>query len=241
MRGVATTLIVLTVPVMLALPALGHAQAPTITRGVLGGSLSPDSSSGVLRGTLPQGATTGVVRGTLPPGGTAGLLQATPPGATVGVFRDTAAAARVPVMPGESAQRPCPCSWDPFRRMRASAALAAPLPPGTRLGAPGPGEIMQGLDFQARIYLEDGNYAHGEKMLNGSVAIREDMVGRVTRRSPEPSRPTPSCCATTAGTRRPPTWKSAPRRSARSWSRRRRPGNPIASDPSRVRAVPGRS
>ena len=179
MRGAATTLIVLTVPVMVALPALGHAQAPTITRGVLGGSLSPDSSSGVLRGTVPRGATTGVVRGTLPPGGTAGLLQATPPGATVGVFRDTAAAARVPVMPGGVRPTPMPVLMGPLPADASVGTLTAPLPPGTRLGAPGPDEIMQGLDFQARIYLEDGNYAQGEKMLNGSVAIREDMVGRV--------------------------------------------------------------
>ena len=68
MRRAATTLIVLTVPVMVALPALGHAQAPTITRASSVGSMPPDSSVGLLRGALPQGATTGVVRGTLPSG-----------------------------------------------------------------------------------------------------------------------------------------------------------------------------
>ena len=180
MRGAATTLIVLTVPVMVALPALGHAQAPTIKRGVLGGSLPPDSSSGLLRGTVPPGATTGVVRGTLPPGGTAGLLQAPPPGATVGVFRDTAAAARVPVMPGGVPPALAPVLMGPLPADTSFGALTAPLPAGTQLGAPGPDEIMHGLDSQARIYLQDGNYAQGEQMLNGSVAIREDMVGRVS-------------------------------------------------------------
>jgi len=168
MPGAATTLIVLIVPVMVALPALGHAQTPTITRGVLGGSLSPNSSSGVLRGALPQGATTGVVRGTLPPGGTAGLLQAPPPGSTVGVFRDPSAAVT-----------PIP-ALRPFPTTAATGVLSAPAPPGTRLGEPGPDDVVQGLDTQARVYLQDGNYAHGEAMLNQSVAIREEMVGRVS-------------------------------------------------------------
>ena len=191
MRGAVTTLIVLTVPVMVALPALGHAQSPTITRGALGGSLPPDSSSGLLRGSVPPGATTGVVRGTLPPGGTAGLLQAPPPGATVGVFRDTAAAARVPVMPGGLPPALTPVLMGPLPADASVGALTAPVSPGTRLGAPGPDEIMKGLDSQARIYLQDGNYAQGEQMLNGSVAIREDMVGRVSpggRRSPRDRR-----------------------------------------------------
>jgi hypothetical protein len=180
MRGAVTTLIVLTVPVMVALPALGHAQSPTITRGALGGSLPPNASSGLLRGSVPPGATTGVVRGTLPPGGTAGLLQALPPGATVGVFRDTAAAARVPVMPGGLPPALTPVLMGPLPADASVGALTAPVSPGTRLGEPGPDEIMKGLDSQARIYLQDGNYAQGEQMLNGSVAIREDMVGRVS-------------------------------------------------------------
>jgi hypothetical protein len=173
------TLIVLTVPVMVALPAPGHAQAPTITRGLLGGAAAPDSRSGVLRGTVPQGATTGVVRGTLAPGGTAGLLQATPPGATVGVFRDTASAAKVSVMPAGARPMPTPGLMGPLPWNALSGSFTAPVPAGTRLGTPGPEEITQGLEFQARIYLEDGNYAEGEKMLNGSVAIREETMGRI--------------------------------------------------------------
>jgi hypothetical protein len=57
-------------------------------------------------------------------------------------------------------------------------ALPLPVPPGARLGEPGPGELSQGLASQARSNLVDGNYAQGEAMLNRSVAIREQMVGR---------------------------------------------------------------
>jgi hypothetical protein len=179
MRGGATALIVLSVPAMVALPALGHAQAPTITRGVLGGSLSPDSTAGLLRGALPQGATTGVVRGSLPPGGKAGLIQAPPPGATVGVFRDTLSAATVSVMPGGFPPTLVPTLRGPLPADAAVGVLSAPAPPGTRLGEPGPGELVHGLDFQARLYLVDGNYAQGDTMLNRSVAIREQAVGGV--------------------------------------------------------------
>jgi hypothetical protein len=38
---------------------------------------------------------------------------------------------------------------------------------------------VHGLDFQARLYLVDGNYAQGDTMLNRSVAIREQAVGGV--------------------------------------------------------------
>ena len=179
MRGRATAIIVLSVPVMVALPALGHAQTQTFTRGVLGGPLSPDSTTGLLRGALPQGATTGVVRGTLPTGGTAGLIHAAPPGATFGVFRNTAAAATVPVMPGGFAPTPVPTLRGPLPADAAVGALSAPAAPGTRLGEPGPAEIEHGLNFQGRLYLVDHNFAQGETMLNQSVGIREEMVGRV--------------------------------------------------------------
>jgi hypothetical protein len=179
MRVGATTLIVLSVLVMVALPGPGHAQAPTITRGVLGGTLSPDSTAGLLRGALPQGATTGVVRGSLPTGGTAGLIKASPSGATAGVFRNTAAAATVPVMPGGFAPTPVPTLRGPLPADAAVGAVSGPEPPGTRLGEPGPAEIEHGLNFQARLYLVDHNFAQGETMLNQSVGIRDEMVGRV--------------------------------------------------------------
>ena len=153
------------------------------------GLLPPDSRSGLLRGALPQGATTGVVRGTLPPGGTAGLIQSVPPGAQFGVLRDTSSAARVPVMPaGVPPDAHARSHEAPFRQMRSSALSRRRFRRGRVSGSRGPAEIVQGLDSQARMYLEDGNYAHGEGMLNGSVAIREDMMGRSIRRSPEPSR-----------------------------------------------------
>lgn len=179
MRRAATTLIVLTVPVMVALPALGHAQVPTITRGVLVGSMPPDSGGGLLRGALPPGATTGVVRGTLPSGAKAGLMQSVPPGGSAGVLRDTYSAARVPVMPGGVSPTPVPTLRGPLPADAVAGTLTPPSPPGTRQGEAGPAEIVQGLDFQGRLYMVDGNYAHGEGMLNRSVATREDVVGRI--------------------------------------------------------------
>ena len=179
MRRAATTLIVLTVPVMVALPALSQTQAPTITRGVLVGSMPPDSGCGLLRGALPPGATTGVVRGTLPSGAKAGLMQSVPSGGSVGVLRDTYSAARVPVMPGGVPSTFVPTLRGPLPADAVVGSLTSPVPPGTRLGEAGPAEIVQGLDSQARLYLVDGDYAHGEGMLNRSVATREDMVGKV--------------------------------------------------------------
>jgi hypothetical protein len=193
-----------------ALPALGLAQAQTFTRGVLGGSLSPDSTTGLLRGALPQGATTGVVRGSLPSGGTAGLIHAAPPGATVGVFRNTFSAATVPVMPGGFAPTLVPTLRGPLPADAAVGTLSAPARPGTRLGEPGPGEIEHGLNFQARLYLVDHNFAQGETMLNQSMGIREEMVGRIHHEVAGASRPTRSFCATTTAMRRPPTWMPAP-------------------------------
>jgi hypothetical protein len=57
-------------------------------------------------------------------------------------------------------------------------AVPVPVPPGARFGQPGPNELAQGLRSQARSRLVDGDYAQGEAMLNRSVAIREQMVGR---------------------------------------------------------------
>ena len=98
MRARATVFLTLGVTAMVGLPALGHAQSPAVTRGVLRGTLSsPDTTTGVARGPVPPGAT-GILRGSLPPGGTAGVIQRTPAGAKVGVLQDTAWAATVPVL-----------------------------------------------------------------------------------------------------------------------------------------------
>jgi hypothetical protein len=58
-------------------------------------------------------------------------------------------------------------------------AFATPLPPGARLGEPGPDELAGRLNSQARMSLIDGNYAQGEAMLYRSVAVREETVGPV--------------------------------------------------------------
>ena len=63
--------------------------------------------------------------------------------------------------------------------MRSWGALDGAGSAGNASRGAGPGEIVQGLDSQARMYLVDGDYAHGEGMLNRSVATREDMVGKV--------------------------------------------------------------
>ena len=150
MRARATVFLILGVTAMVALPALGHAQSPAVTRGVLRGTLSsPDTTTGVVRGAVPPGAT-GIMRGSLPPGGTAGLLQRTPAGAKVGVLQDTAWAATVPVLPARfrprrisfSAVRSFPArspgSWrSRFPRTRVSESRlrgTSPRPRTSRLG-----------------------------------------------------------------------------------------------------------
>ena len=179
MRGVGIVLIVLSVPVMAALPMVAHAQSPTIARGLLVGSQPPGSTFGLLRGTLPQGATTGVVRGVLPSGATAGLIQAPPPGSTSGLLRNTSAATMVPTMPGGVTSTPVPTLRGSLPADAAVGVVSPPAPAGSRLGEPGPGDVVERLNSEARIYLVDGNYAQGETLLNGSVAIREQTVGQV--------------------------------------------------------------
>lgn len=176
MRAGATVFIILGVPAMIALPALGHAQGPTVSRGLLRGTLSsPDAATGLLRGSMPQG-TGGLTRGSLPSGGTSGLLQATPPGAKVGLLLDTTRNATVPVLPAGM-------SPAPYALVRGSvssvpgALLASPVPADARFGEPGPRDLAGTLESQSQLYLVDGIYPQGEAMLNGSVAIRERLAG----------------------------------------------------------------
>jgi hypothetical protein len=177
MRARATAFLVLGVTAMVALPALGHAQSPAITRGVLRGTLSsPDTTTGVVRGPMPPGAT-GIVRGPLPPGGSAGLLQPTPAGAKVGVLQDTAWAATVPVLPGEIPPPPHQLLRGSLLPGQVSGLLAQPAPSDARFGEPGPRDLAETQDLQSRTYLVDGNFAEGEGLLNRSVATQERVTG----------------------------------------------------------------
>ena len=180
MRAGGTTPIVLSILVMVALPALGHAQSPTATRGAFGAALSTGATVGALRGAVPEGATVGAARGSLPAAAVIGAVRGAPPtGGTVGAFRSALAADTVSVLPGAS----MPMATGTFRGdVPANAnvgTVSGPLPPGTQLGEPGPGELAQRLKSEARMDLVDGSYARAEGMLNRSVAIREEMVGRV--------------------------------------------------------------
>lgn len=180
MRAGGATLIVLSILVMVALPAPGHAQSPTATRGAFGMALSTGATAGALRGALPEGATVGAARGSLPAAAVIGAVRgALPPGGTVGAFRSALAADTVSVLPGAS----MPMATGTFRGdvpANANVGTAStPLPPGTQLGEPGAVELAQRLKAEARMNLIDGSYARAEGMLNRSVAIREEMVGRV--------------------------------------------------------------
>jgi hypothetical protein len=177
MRAGATVLLVLGVPAMIALPALGHAQSPAVTRGVLRGTLSaPDTTTGVVRGAVPPG-TTGLLRGSLPPGGTAGVIRSTPAGAKVGILQDTAWAATVPVLPGEIPPPPNQLLRGAIMPGQVSGLMAQPVPPDARFGESAPRDLAETQDLQSRIYLVDGNFAEGEGMLNRSVATREQVTG----------------------------------------------------------------
>jgi hypothetical protein len=177
MRARATAFVILGVTATIALPALGHAQSPAVTRGVLRGTLSsPDTTTGVVRGAVPPGAT-GLLRGSLPPGGTAGLLQRTPAGAKVGALQDTAWAATVPVLPGEIPSPPHQLLRGPLVPGQVSGVMAQPVPPDARFGESGPRDLAETQDLQARMYLVDGNFAHGEGMLNRSVGSLERVTG----------------------------------------------------------------
>jgi hypothetical protein len=176
MRARATAFLILSVPALIAFPALGHAQSPTVTRGVLRGTLSsPDATTGVVRGTLPPGAT-GIQRGSLPPGGTAGVIRSTPAGAKVGLLQDTAWAATVPVLPGEIPPPPNQVLRGPLLPGQVSG-MTQPIPANARFGEAGPRDLAETQDQQARINLVDGNFPEGEGMLNRSVGSLEQATG----------------------------------------------------------------
>ena len=181
MRAGATVVIVSNVLVMVALPALGLAQSPTVTRGAFTGSVSTDTMVGALRGTMPQGATVGAARGSLPEGATVGVPRGgTPVGSAslhgtlvVGpgsgsVIGPLGVPQGAPVIVGPRGSLPPGATTGTF---------SSPIPPGTRLGEPGPSELEQRLRSEARISMWDGNYAKGEAMLKRSVSILEEIVG----------------------------------------------------------------
>ncbi len=180
MRVGATALILLSVLVMVALPALGHAQSPTATRGAFGGTLSTGATVGALRGAVPEGATVGAARGSLPAAAVIGAVRGTPPpGGTVGAYRSALAADTVSVLPGASIPMPTGAFRGDVPTNANVGTVSGPLPSGTQLGEPGPGELAQRLKSEARMNLVDGSYARAEGMLKQSVAIREEMVGQV--------------------------------------------------------------
>jgi hypothetical protein len=140
--------------------------------------MSTEAPTGVFRGSVPQGATVGVVRGVLPSGATAGVIQSVPANGSTGVFRSSAIDT-VPVLPGGFAPTPVPTLRGPLPVDASVGALAPSLPPGARFAEPGPADIVKGLDEYARIYMVDGNYAQGQGILEQSVAVREETVGRI--------------------------------------------------------------
>jgi hypothetical protein len=177
MRARATAVLVLGIPALIALPALGHAQSPTVTRGVLRGSVSsPDATIGVVRGAMPPG-TTGILRGSLPAGATAGLLQQPPAGAKVGVLQDTAWAATVPVLPGEVAIPPHQLLRGAALPGQVSGLLSPPVPADARFGEPGSRDLAEFQRQQASINLVDGNFVEGRGMLERSVGSLEQATG----------------------------------------------------------------
>jgi hypothetical protein len=176
MRARATAFLILGVPIMIALPAPGHAQSPAVTRGVLRGTLSsPDTTTGVMRGVLPEGAT-GIVRGSLPSGASVGVIRSTPAGAKVGVLQDTAWAATVPILPGEIPPPPQQLLRGPLMPGQPSG-MTQPLPSDARFGEGGPRDLAGTQDQQARIDLVDGNFPEGEGMLKRSVGSLGQATG----------------------------------------------------------------
>ena len=237
MRGRATALIVLSVAVMVALPALGQAQAQTFTRGVLGGT-RPRTRGRPPPGRATPGGDHGRGARTLPAGGTAGLIQATPSGGTTGVFRNTAAAAKVPLMPGGFASTPMPALRAPFRRMRPWARSRRRLYPGRVSGSRDPRRSC--TDSTSRPGCTWSTQLRpGRDHARPVGGIREETVGGFTPRSPEPSRRRAAHAplqpnATAAD-------MDARAKEIRTKLRgRRRPRSQSASDGPRVMAVPGR-
>jgi hypothetical protein len=175
-----------------ALPVVGHAQSPTVTRGAFAVPVSLGATTGAIAAPVSPGATTGAIRGALPPGSSVGAIRGSVPvdavigvprtasGATVGVFPSPVTPiVGVGLVPGVVLPTTVIAPRGSLPADATVGALATPLPPGSRLGAPGPDEIAGRLNSQARLSLIDGNYAQGETMLNRSVTIREEVVGPV--------------------------------------------------------------
>lgn len=141
-------------------------MAPVVTRGVLGGPQSAQTgatTTGVLRGAVPRGATVGAGRGAVPPDASIGVVRSGPAsGERLGALRG-------PTVPTDVGT---------FLADAPVGTFAAPMPPGTRFGEPGPADIAKRLADQARRSLVDHDFAPGEAMLNRSVTVREEAVGR---------------------------------------------------------------
>lgn len=164
----ARPVIVLVGVALLACPALGYAQAPTVSRGLLRGSLPSDSTGGLFLGAGTGGTSTGLLRGSAQPGTTGGLLTggAPPPGGTVGGFRGL-----VPVgTPVGPTRGPLPAGTP-------VGAFPASAPSGARLGDPGPADLAGAAETQARMHLIKGDFGDAEARLRQSVSHREQASG----------------------------------------------------------------
>ena len=125
--------------------------------------------------------------------------------------------------------------------MRPWAPSQHRLPQEHASGSRGLPRSTHGLNFQGRLYLVDHNFAQGETMLNQSVGIREEMVGRV---HPEVAGALETDAKLLRHYNRNATAADMETRAKEirtKLERRRRPRSPIASDESGVSAVPGRS
>jgi hypothetical protein len=168
MRAGTRSMVVLVGVAVLGLPAVGQAQAPTVSRGLLRGSLPAGATGGLLQGPLNGGETSGLLRGSVPPGATVGVVTggAPPPGGTVGGFRGS-------LPPGERAGAllgDVPVGTPVF-------ALPTPAPSGARLGDPRPADIAGRVQDQGRQFLIEGDYGDGEARLRSSVSIHEKASG----------------------------------------------------------------
>jgi hypothetical protein len=164
--------------VLAALPTMSEAQSRTTTRGAFGGPVTSDVTVGAIRGSVPPGATIGAVRGALPPGAVVGTVSNSPP-TSIGGFH-----AETPTVFGLPSGQFAPVSQVDFRGAVAPSAVgafAAPVPPDTVLGQPGPQEIEGRLKSEATFSMWDGNYRQGEVLLNRSIGIREEIASGAVR------------------------------------------------------------
>jgi hypothetical protein len=147
-----------------ALPCVSHAQSPVVTRGAFRGPQSGDATTGVLRGPLPSGATVCAGRGAVPADATIGAVRSgSQSGETIGTFRGATAPLDVGTFRGAV---PADATVGTF---------ATPAPAGARFGGT---DIARRLTDEARMSLRDHDFARGEALLNRSITIREESVGR---------------------------------------------------------------